>query len=286
MRLARVTPLASIGLVLLCAAGCYRPYVSPYGSPYGAPGPPVQTLTPGGTYAPGGTYQPTFPQGSSSSSPTPADQYQPPNSTFDQSGSNSNAPFYKPSSSSPPPYSGGGGGVPTYPDAGEEAQFQQGNAKPIAEEDFQLQEQGALEGAGASTSNVAKVTVDNAQFLEPIRSVPQVRDPRTFSTVEVVTEPGSQSPYAHDAEGFRWLRGMAHLDESTGTWSLIYSTLDPHEDRFQGRLTLADDPKLAHLESDAAYLVSGQLDESQTDAAGKPAYRVQSITAWEPSDTF
>ncbi len=280
MRLARLTPLASIGLVLLCAAGCYRPYVSPYGSPYGAPGPPVQTLTPGGTYAPGGAYPPSFPQGSS---PTLNQPYQPQNPTFDQSGSNSDAPFYKPSSSSLPPYNEGG--VPNPIDPGE-VRFEQGNAKPVAEDDQQLYEQGSLEGAGASTSNVAKVTVDNAQFLEPIRAIPSVRDPQTFSTVEVVTEPGAQSPYAHDAGGFRWLRGTARLDESTGTWSLIYNTLDPHEDRFHGRLTLADGPKLADLEPDAAYLVSGQLDESQTDAAGQPVYRVQSITAWAPSDTY
>ncbi len=283
MRLARLTPFASIGLVLLCAAGCYRPYVSPYGSPYGSPyAPPVQTLTPGGTYAPGGTYPPTFPQGGSSSSPTLNEQYRPPNSTFEPSGSGSNAPFYQQNSNSLPPY--GGGGVPDPIDPGE-VQFQQSTPKPVAE-DVQLFEQGALEGAGATTSNVAKVTVDNAQFLEPLRAIPQVRDPQTFSAVEVVNGSGSQSPYAHDAEGFRWLRGTAHLDESTGAWSLIYSTLDTHEDRFQGRLTLADGPKLAQLEHHGAFLISGQLDESQTDAANKPVYRVPTITAWEPSATF
>ena len=191
MRLARLTPLASIGLLLCCAAGCYRPYLNPYGSPYGSPSAPVQTLTPGGTYAPGGTYPLTLPPGSYSS-PTPADSYiQPTPSgtpTFQPGASQSNSPFFGNSTKSPPDYDGGG--VPTPFDAGE-AQFQQTKPAPIAE-DFQLHEQGALEGAGATTSNVAKVTVESAEFLEPLRTQPQEPQP-TFAE-GVVTVTGSQSP--------------------------------------------------------------------------------------------
>ncbi|MGE0374072.1 MAG: hypothetical protein AB7I48_01045 [Planctomycetaceae bacterium] len=278
MRLARLASLASIGLCLSSGAGCYSPYQysSPYGSPYGYPGAPVQTLTPGGTYAPGmpqGTYGTPAPSGSFSQ-PTPSG-----NSTYQPGSSQSGSQFYE--NSSAPPYNGSGG-VPTYPDAGE-VKFQQSKPKPIAE-DPGLFEQGSLDGVGASIANVAKVTVDNAEFLEPVRVEPQEPQPTLADAALAV--PGSPSPYAHDAEGYRWLRGLARRNEATGVWSLVYSNVQIDADPFHGWLTLAPDPRLAELQPDRAYLISGELDQTQTDTAGKPLYRIQSVTAWAPSTTF
>lgn len=284
MRLARLPFFASIGLILLTSAGCYRtysPYGSPYGTPYGVPGPPVQTLTPSSPYTPGypqGTYPQSVP---GSSSPTPADQFSTPNSTFAPNGSDSNAPFFKQNSNSPPPYTNG---IPKYPDPGEEVQFQQQSSpKPVAE-DFQLEEHGAVEGAGASTTNVAKVPLNHAEFQAPLRvgaqKTPADRPPG------VATVASSPSPFAHDADGYRWLRGVARRNESTGAWSLVYNTVEIDLDPYQGWLTLAPDPSLSQLAPNVAFLISGELDESLKDAAGKPTYRVHSIRPWTPSATF
>lgn len=278
MRLARLAPPASIGLCLLGVTGCYSPYPysAPYGSPYGYPAAPVQTLTPGGTYVPGtpsGTY----------TTPTPADTFSQPapsgNSTYQPGGSSTSSPYYN--NSSAPPYDPGGG-VPKYPDPGE-VNFQQSKPKPIAN-DPNLFEQGSLEGAGASTANVAKVNTSTAEFLAPLPV--QTSDPQPTLAQSVVTVPGSQSPFAHDADGYRWIRGIARRNEATGAWSLVYSTLKTDADPFHGWLTLAPDPRLGELQRDRAYLISGTLDQSQTDSAGKPLYRVQTITAWEPSTSF
>ena len=57
-------------------------------------------------------------------------------------------------------------------------------------------------------------------------------------------------------------------------------------DPYHGWLTLAADPRLKQLESNGLYLISGQVDESQADAAGKPMYRMQSVTVWQPTPTF
>lgn len=278
MRLARPAPLASVGLCMLSVAGCYSPYPysSPYGSPYGYPSAPVQTLTPGGTYTPG------IPPGSYSS-PTPSGSYSQPTpsgSTYQPGGSSSDAPFYTPSSS--PPYAPSNG-IPKYPDPGNEVQFQQSKPKPVADQP-NLFEQGSLQAAGASTANVAKVVADSADFFEPVRAEPQ--EPQPTLAVGVVAVPGVQSPYAHDADGYRWLRGLARFNEKTGVWSLVYSTVDVDSDPYHGWLTLAPDPRLDQLQSNQAYLISGKLEESRTDAAGKPLYRIESITGWEPKTAF
>lgn len=275
MRLARLLLFASIGPLLL-VTGCYRsyaPYGAPSGVPYGVPGAPVQTLTPGNPYTP-------YPQGMPGPSPTPVDQYSVPNSTFQPSGPGGSSQYYPSNSSTLPSYQGG---VPTPRDPGE-VQFQpRSTPKPVAD-DFDLMEQGAVEGAGAATATVAKVPLDTAEFHIPQR-VKSITSPSGCPD-DISTTGSSASPFAHDADGYRWLRGLARRNESTGAWSILYSHVDVDGDPYHGWLTLAPDPQLTQLVPDGAFLITGHLDKSKTDSSGKPMYRVESIKPWHPAGRF
>ncbi|MBX3438356.1 MAG: hypothetical protein KF861_12755 [Planctomycetaceae bacterium] len=278
MRLAHPATIASIGLLGLACAGCYSP--SPYGMQYGYPQAPVQTLTPGNSYTPmpGGSY----------STPTPGNQYYQPlpsgSPTYVPNGSQSDAPYFNNNNYSPTPYdgSGGSGGVPKPFDAGE-VKFEPSKTPPVANE-FNLNEHGSLEGVGASTANVAKIPLENAEFFEPLPSLP--REPAPTSDAGVTFVPGGPAPYAYDADSYRWIRGQARYNPTTGNWSLIYSITPTEADRYHGWLTLVPDSRLSELEPNRAYLISGRLDPSEKDASGKPMYRVESLNAWDPSPTF
>lgn len=159
-RLSSRSPLASVrysglpllGLLLVCS-GCYSPYRAPYGSPYGYPpgGVPTQTLQPGGTYTPSPYGQPATPYGTPQ--PTPGFP------SIDQTGGST--PFYGSGSSgggsTSQPYDGGG--VPTYSDPNE-VQFQQPKPDNTAIDTY-----GTIEGASAAMAGVAKVDLDNANFV-------------------------------------------------------------------------------------------------------------------------
>jgi hypothetical protein len=134
---------------------------------------------------------------------------------------------------------------------------------------------------------VAKVPVHSisiAEYLEPV-SV-ESHEPQPTLAVATETFASSRPPYAHDAEHFRWLRGVARHNASNGTWSIVYSVHRTLDDPFGGQLTLAADPLLGQLQPDGVYLISGQLDTSRMDATGKPVYCAHAIEPWQPAPAF
>lgn len=176
-------------VLLLICSGCYGPYQAPvggYGSPYGFPpaGMPTQTLQPGGTYVPTPYGQPVTPSGT----------FQQPTTTYppiDQTGGSS--PFYG-SGSSSQPYDGGG--VPTYNDPNE-VQFKQ----PVQPDNTAIDSHGAVEGASAEFAGVAKVDLNNANFIvDESNSV--INNPQGHDAA-------AQSPAAPAA--------IAHVSDQLGT---------------------------------------------------------------------
>jgi hypothetical protein len=290
MPVVRTSSLASIGLLMLVAPGCYRSYVSPYG---GYPSAPVQTLTPGGTYTP----MPGIPGAAPYGSPMPLDSFGQPmptvDPTFTPGGAGTNAPFYENHYGSPPPYNGVPSigvpsGVPTPRDPGE-VQFQPSKGSPVADQ-FGVDSYGSLDKACCTMEKVAKVPVHPvsiAEYLEPVPAEPHDPQPTlAIETEAVSTYVNSRPPYAHDAEHFRWLRGVARRNASNGTWSIVYSVHRTLDDPFGGQLTLAADPLLDQLHPDGVYLISGQLDTARTDAIGRPVYCPHAIEPWQPAPAF
>jgi hypothetical protein len=174
--------------------------------------------------------------------------------------SGSDAPFYNNSNSSPTPSQG----VPTYSDPNE-VNFQPPRSNQA--DHTAIGEFGSVEGTSGTTASVAKPDADSAEFLAPVTSL------QTATTL-------SQTPsgvFAYDAEGYRWLRGIAQFNESTGNWSLLYSSQPADGDQFHGWVTLADHPQLSQLTPNGAFLIKGLPDLLETDGRGKPLYRVESI---------
>jgi hypothetical protein len=134
---------------------------------------------------------------------------------------------------------------------------------------------------------VAKVPVHPISIAEYLKPVPtDAHDPQPTLVAETEAVASSRPPYAHDAEHFRWLRGVARLNASNGTWSIVYSVHRTLDDPFGGQLTLAPDPRLGQLQPDGVYLISGHIDTARTDATGKPVYWAHAIERWEPAPAF
>ncbi len=252
----------------------YTPMGSPYGNPYGFPTntAPIPTMTPGAPYTPGGTYAPgggipTYPD-SNLGQPTPIT----PNSTYTPSsgtGSGTDAPFYSPGSASKSPYEGGG--VPKYNDAGMDGNFQMPHPSNTAD-GTNVNEYGSIEGAAAEVASVAKVSLDNAHFEQPL-------------VVQRTAAPCDAPPtaFAHDADHFHWVRGVLQRDQSSGLWSVLYSTNPNAADPYQGRLTLQPHPRFEELAPQSVVTVHGVVDMSTPDAQGRPTYRVESVNLFDPN---
>ncbi|MCA9078534.1 MAG: hypothetical protein KDA93_26140 [Planctomycetaceae bacterium] len=310
MRSARLFGVASCGLLLTAICGCYRPYMNaPYNSPYGSPypGAPVQTLTPGGTYTPGGSYPPGGTYSPGSGVPTPNYDSGSSSGTFSQpTPSNSTYDPITPSGGSPSPYYGqpdsgstidrGDGGVPQPFDPGDlgnEAYNPQPMPEPVADDkDQSIDLFGAVDDQQSTTGSVAKVTPVNAEFLAPIRRAQSESVADTTSEFSVAEAPApTSSPYAYDAGdangegGYQWVRGVAQQDESTGEWRLVYRVNQPEADAYTGWLTLAPNSLLDQLTPNGMYVIHGKLDHLQTDKDGKPTYRVESLSPWNPDAT-
>lgn len=129
---------------------------------------------------------------------------------------------------------------------------------------------GAFEVNGQNQIALASATTaDDSGFVEPIPAGPGStgRGPADPAEMEL-------NPYDYDPGKYSWLRGVVDCDPSDKTWNLIYDVTPDFDDRFQGSITLADDPRLSVLRNDDVVLIEGRVDERQTDRRGKPVYRI------------
>ncbi len=166
--------------------------------------------------------------------------------------------------------------MPKYNDAGIDGNFQMPQPSNTAD-GTNLNEYGSVEGAGASVASVAKVPSTHAEFEQPV--VVQLEQPSTLATPLGDAPP---TAFAHDAEGYQWVRGVLQFDPSAGHWSIAYRPRTDVTDAYQGRLTLQPDPRFEELGSQAVVTIHGQIDTSVSDTQGRPTYRVETINLFDP----
>lgn len=85
------------------------------------------------------------------------------------------------------------------------------------------------------------------------------------------------NPYAYDAKEYSWLRGVVEYDEDTEGWYIVYDDEPDKDDRYGGKISLADHPKLSVLKRSEVILVQGKIDDEQVDHLGKPKYLIEQM---------
>lgn len=307
----RWSVLALLALPMGCHGPGYNPYgySSPYGTyggqPYMQPyGTPVQTLTPGPSYVPG-TYPPgSIPPGGSTIpggglSPTP-DPYRgtpaPAGGTFAPSGGSTRLePVGEPNGGAAPMYSppAGGGNInvpfPSEPSASFQPPVQR---NMVAEAPF------SAPAPAAAPMPLGADLGDNPFAGRPLKPISPVSPAAAAAVAEemlnestqpiklekpVIPVSGEVRPFAYDAEGYKWMRGIISYEKSSKCWSLVYSDAPDATDEFAGCVTIADHPDLVSLKDGDVVSISGEFAGAQADYRGKPVYIIDKVERVTPA---
>lgn len=287
---------------VLLTTGCSRPYYyqPQYQQPY-----PIQTLQPGSQYAPGGTIYapgqtlqgpalqgPTLGQ-PGSLEPIPADN---PPSTYQngtgQPSSGGDEPYFTPQRQD--------NAVPNYDDPSYDngfngfgdpnRDFNNDFPQPSEPPDSDLQEAfnpSALTPAPRDVELAAVPSGSTSPFEpNPVPSPTTMPDaalqPAGFESTQPGTTIQPTEPYAFDADGYTWLRGIVGYDHTEQTWSVTYDVTPDTWDSYAGHLTLVGEVPPDVKDGDVV-LIEGAIDAAQTDRFGKPVYRVATCAALEPA---
>ena len=289
------------GPALLVLAGCYGPPTyapSPYGPSMGAP---MYTNPPNGTYTvPNGSYpQGVYPQGTTPQQGVPtlvdpqvgSQPYTRNKTPYDDA-----APWQPPrpvtphGGQSPSPVTGDNP-VPEYndPNAAAPQPVAPRQPRPAQSDQFDLFEQpGATPfqrdgmGRNESTAEPGPVfaSASDVELGEP--DVLQAGFSRT-PAAEDEFQPPQPNPFDHDAETFRWLRGVVDFDAQEKRWHILYDLNPEESDELGGEIALVGEPQvLRALRVQDVVLVEGHVDTSAQDRFGKPCYRVEHLQRLQP----
>ena len=292
---------------LLLTAGCARPYY--YQPAY--PPMPVQTLQPGQPYVPGQGYNGGFvaPGGAvqpGGLQPIPSNGAPPP--TYDNGGgtsgggTSSGSPYYEDNGQ---PYN------PSVPDSGYQDPNTYGNPSDdflspdmndLNEASNPKQPVGLTPAAGEINLAAAPQEFDVPQPFDatPADLTTPMKDAAVQPAAATADDPfainqmshetpatgttraGSVEPYAFDADGYTWLRGIISFDHTEQVWSITYDTTPDTWDSYAGHLTLVGAiPQ--DIRDNEVVLVEGAVDAATHDRLGKPVYRVAKVTPLEPA---
>lgn len=246
---------ASALLVGWCLSGCWYPWIN-YPHQYYGPGtlPPTMNgpIVPGGTYVPGtpNPLSPSSPGTTTPSNPAPTPNWRPEN------GTKTDAPPFRPNT--------GNQGV------------------PFPNDDFGGTPPGASRPPGNRSSAVPRPnnSAVNTVALTPEVTSDSEQPPQPLNPpLNPLPAAGDNTtPYAYDANGYSWLKGIVDFDPSTKTWALIYSLNPDANDRFGGMFYLSGSDLLVELKTGDLVMVHGQPDPLLKDDRGLPRYRVQRYT--------
>jgi hypothetical protein len=263
--------IAHLGL-LLVGVGCQSYFPNSAYGPYGP-----YNMPPAGAFAPPATYQGAAVPGTYA----PPATAMPPRQAIPQGRIGSAAPVGLPNATPPK----GSATVPKYPDAGAPGATL---GKPADDglDDFK-NTTGSLGPSGAridtitddSEENLARLGDEAFASPMPLRSVAadELADGPLRQTVQSVP-----SPYLYDHDRHSWLRGVAHYDEFSESWRIVYSRDTADEDDYGGSLTMTGHPDLDKLRDNETILVEGIVDPNRPDRFGKPTYRVRKIRPITP----
>ena len=270
------------GFVAVATIGCVSPYPynSPYGNGYGG--------QPGGYYG-----QPQYVPPSSVPSggvqlnaPTPIDSG-PPSSS---GGSNSDAPLFpQDANKQVPDYRSPDPGDVSAPDNAEKDMFYDEektsfgtNKNPFGMKSTPSE----LKNLAYEESDVEPPPLETVVLEEPTEAPPPIAltgGPEYSTPLELKTDAASlklpydpatmPNPYDYDREGYRSLRGLVTFDDNTQTWIMMYNDKPEQDDEYGGVFTLADNDFSVLNDYDVVYL-EGSVSETETDAFGKPMYKV------------
>lgn len=276
-------PLAILPILVVSASmGCM--YHNPYGyyggggGSYYGPGyyqspqqpMPAYPTYPGGTYPPNvnptpidGTYTPG---GTPGSAPTLSD----PPSTFN----NNNTPTFKdtPTDRSVPdpgddPGSGGG-------TSSREPTLQPTNT---ARNNDDLSSPFEPDNSTRIPRNFEEpVTEAEPVYQAPLRQTSNFEEPETIQQANREEIPQNAPSFGHHPR-FEWIRGIVEYDQQQQCWVMMYDDNPDHADKLGGVVTLADHPGLKRLQDGQNIRIQGVLDRAETDASGKPVYRITKI---------
>lgn len=136
----------------------------------------------------------------------------------------------------------------------------------------------AVEPAGGPILQVA-ANVPAEEFQPPI--VGDLESPQTLNP-DPNAGPVPPSPFAYDADQYKWLRGVVSFDERRRNWQIMYSRAPNETDDFGGTATLVTDERFEQLNANDVILVEGEFDAHQRDELGKPKYRVDHLARLVP----
>lgn len=135
----------------------------------------------------------------------------------------------------------------------------------------------AVENADESVKAPQPISLASAEFEQPVE---RKEEPTGLSLPYNPDE--IPNPFGHDAEGFRFLRGLVAYDDKLKSWSIIYDDQPARDDEYGGVFTLADDPALTVLNDNDVVYIEGHISETVTDAFGKPRYIVKHLNKLKP----
>jgi len=121
------------------------------------------------------------------------------------------------------------------------------------------------------------ISLASAEFEEPVARADQ---PAGLTLPYNPEE--TPNPFGHDADGYRYLRGLVAYDDQLEAWSIIYNDKPGRDDEYGGVLTLADHPGLTVLNDNDVVYIEGHVSDSLTDAYGKPRYIVDHLNKLKP----
>ncbi|RMG35660.1 MAG: hypothetical protein D6725_12130 [Planctomycetota bacterium] len=244
--------LVTAPMLLFLAVGCYTYYPYGYGmaGPYGMPPGAFSGAMPQGAYinpqdfgsttvAPGAGPAMTAPQGSSTTQPQGSGTQTAPSQpqTFEK-------PVPSPNLLETPDRSSDAGFQPTAPS-----------------------------GSTSRVDPASDASPDEDPFQPPV-AVQNVSKKESRTAPVDATGP---SPYAHDPDGYSWLRGVLDFDRRDNRWRLRYSPDPTDGDPYGGDVALELSQDMSGFEPGDVVLVEGGFDTNCRDRFGKPCYRVQRL---------
>ena len=135
----------------------------------------------------------------------------------------------------------------------------------------------AVESGEVPVEAPEPISLANAEFEKPVeRSEEPTGLSLPYNPEEI------PNPFGHDAEGFRFLRGLVSYDDKLRSWSIIYNDKPARDDEYGGVFTLADHPGLTVLNDNDVVYIEGHISETVTDAFGKPRYIVEHLNKLKP----
>lgn len=134
---------------------------------------------------------------------------------------------------------------------------------------------GKISRANHQTNASGPQLVKSDQFMSPSKiQTASFELPMKNSDLQT-SAAKSPSPFNHDKQQYRWLRGVIEYDDLEKSWNITYNATPDKSDKFGGNIVLVDQGQLSRFKNGDVVLIDGRIDGSRQDKMGKPFYLVE-----------